>query len=363
MPLTADAPHVPNTVPPLDTISEAFSEAVSRVAVNEYSYRIANATVLVRIVGDSLVAPLTRALAHLVADPVERPDLIINSWDTAESGISPDLPPVDPGMRQAAVVESPHGGPRRWGSPALVGQSEASWTLWRPGFGSLSAVAAGGREAFHWVESAAGIQYWDVSTPFKAIFHRWARERDMQLVHAGAVGVDDRAVLFVGNPGSGKSTTSLVCLSAGMRYLGDDYVIVGLDGPDVHSISCAAKLEAPQAERYGYLMPTIWNGDRLTEEKAVAFVDHRLDDADASCGLSAIVVPRISGRPDTTAEDLTAAEAMRALAPSTMIQMPGSKGEEFAALARLVKKVPTVGLHLGSNLDTIPPVVIDILSG
>ncbi len=362
--LMTDPGTLSPSLPSIDAIADAFEAAADRAPTVDRWFRIADATVQVRIVGESLVTPLTRALAHLAIDPTPRADLVVHSWDTAGSGVAPDLPPVDPKIREAAVVEAPDGGPRRWGSPAIVSDSAEGWALWRPGFASLSMVASGGERAWHWVEAAAGIQYWDVSAPFKAIFHRWARERGMQLVHGGAVGTDEGAVLIVGSPGSGKSTTSLVCLDAGMQYLGDDYVMAGLrPEPRVHSVSCAAKLEVPQAKRYSHLMPTIWNADRLDEEKAVGFVDHHPGAAVGSRPLRAIIVPRVSGLANTTVRELSAGAALFALAPSTMIQMPGSREEEFAAMAEMVRHVPTVGVDLGSDLATIAPVIVEVIHG
>ncbi len=362
--MMADSPTVSPWLPSLEEAARAFQTACGRAPTVERWYRIADAIVVVRIVGYPLVMPLTRALDHLATDPSAQADLEIHCWDTATSGIAPALPPVDPKIKESAVVESVDGGPKRWGSPALVGDSREGWALWRPGFGSLSMVEVGGKRAWHWVEAAAGIQYWDVSTPFKAVFHRWARERGMQLVHGGAVSTKEGAVLIVGSPGSGKSTTSLVCLDAGLEYLGDDYVVVGLDPePRVHSISCAAKLEVSQAKKYRHLMPTVWNEHRLDEEKAVAFVDHRPGGTVGSRPLRAIIVPRISGRARTTTIDLTGGAVLRALAPSTMIQMPGSRSGELAAMAQMVKRLPTVGLQLGYELDTIPPAVRGVIAG
>jgi hypothetical protein len=252
-----------------------------------------------------------------------------------------------------------------WGSPALVAETVDGWVLWRPAFGAVSAVTADASHAWHWVEAADEIRYWDVAAPFKAIIHRWARSRGRQLVHAGAVGTDDGAALLVGSPGSGKSTTSLVCLDAGMRYLGDDYVMVSTEPePQVHSISSAAKLEVPQAKRNPHLMPTIWNGDRLGEkhqEKAVAFLDQAPGAVVGSLPLKIVIVPRVSGQPDTTASKLSGGRAFLALAPSTIIQMPGSRDHEFAAMGELVRQIPAAALHLGSDLSTIAPVIKDLI--
>ena len=50
-----------------------------------------------------------------------------------------------------------------------------------------------------------------------------------QVVHAASVGTKDGAVLIVGKGGSGKSTSALACLNAGMYYLGDDYTLISND--------------------------------------------------------------------------------------------------------------------------------------
>lgn len=353
------------SLPPIEVVSEAYEAAANRLPVIDRWFRIAESVIHVRIAGEPLIEPLTRALAHLSSEPVEHPDIVINCWDRATSGSAPPLPPLDQTLSEGTVTERGDEGLVFWGSPALVGESDEGWALWRPAFGAFSTAAPGATEAWHWVEAADEIPYWDVAAPFKAILHRWARSRGNQLLHAGAVGTDDGAVLLVGSPGSGKSTTSLVCLDAGMKYLGDDYVMVSTDPkPQVHSISCAAKLEVPQAKRHPHLMPTIWNADRLgerREEKAVAFVDHTPGAVAGSVPLKMVIVPRVSGRPNTTAAELSGGRAFLALAPSTIIQMPGSRDDEFAAMGELVRQIPAAALHLGSDLSTIAPVIKDLI--
>jgi hypothetical protein len=353
------------SLPAIEEIAAAFDSAAAGNPVFDRWFRIAGAIFHVRIIGEPLIEPLTRALAHLATEPVEHPDIVINCWDRATSGSAPSLPPLDRAMRESVANERGDEGMVDWGSPTLVADSDEGWAVWRPAFGTFNAMAPGAREAWHWVEAAGGIRYWDVSAPFKAILHRWARQQGKQLVHAGAVGTDDGAALLVGRGGSGKSTTSLVCLDAGMKYLGDDYVMVSLaPEPRVFSTSCAAKLEVPQIRRNPHLMPTIWNGDRLgqeREEKAVAFVDHTPGAVVDSLPLKMVIVPRISGNPLTTVSQLSTGGAFLALAPSTIIQMPGAREHELAAMGALVRKVAVAGLELGSDLSTIAPVIKDVL--
>ncbi|MDJ0497384.1 MAG: hypothetical protein QNJ89_06110 [Acidimicrobiia bacterium] len=353
------------SLPPIGSVAESFDAAAGRLPVFDRWFRIAEAVFHIRIAGEPLVEPLTRALAHLATEPVEQPDIVINCWDRATSGLAPPFPPIDRAMRDGVATERGDEGLIAWGSPTLIADSDEGWAVWRPAFGTFNAVTPGANEAWHWVEAAGGIRYWDVSAPFKAILHRWARARGKQLLHAGAVGTDDGAALIVGKGGSGKSTTSLVCLDAGMKYLGDDYVMVSLDPePRVHSTSCAAKLEVPQIRRHPHLMPTIWNGDRLgeeREEKAVAFVDHTPTALASSLPLKMVIVPRITGATDTKVSQLSGGGAFLALAPSTIIQMPGARNPELAAMGELVRKVSVAGLELGSDLSTIAPAIKELL--
>ena len=358
-------PQATVALPSLPSVAAAFEAAEANTHIIERWVRIGGDVIQLRIAGESLVEPLTRALAHLIVEPHKDPELVINCWDRANAGTAPPLPALDSSLTDGVATDRGDEGLVFWGSPALVATTEDGWALWRPAFGAFSAMVTDATVAWHWVEAAHEIRYWDVAAPFKAILHRWARRRGYQLLHAGAVGTDDGAVLLVGSPGSGKSTTSLVCLEAGMSYLGDDYVMVSLDPePRVHSVSCAAKLEIPQAQRNAHLMPEIWNAGRLGEkheEKAVAFVDHSPGGRIASLPLKMVLVPRVSGKPGTRASKLSGGGAFLALAPSTIIQMPGSRDDEFAAMGDLVRQVPAAALELGSDLASIPPVIEELI--
>ena len=73
--------------------------------------------------------------------------------------------------------------------------------------------------------SSARCQYLDErARPYHKLISAWLDERGIQFVHAGLIGSGDTGVLFVGNGGAGKSTSSVACLRAGLGYLGDDFV-------------------------------------------------------------------------------------------------------------------------------------------
>ena len=72
------------------------------------------------------------------------------------------------------------------------------------------------------------------------------------LIHAGAVSLDDQALLLVGDSGSGKSTTALALVSAGCRYIGDD--------------GCLIRQRSGEVE----LLP-LWSSFRLTDHSLASF--------------------------------------------------------------------------------------------
>ena len=64
------------------------------------------------------------------------------------------------------------------------------------------------------------------AAPFRFLFEEFHRNTGLQLLHAGAVCLDDVAALVIGPSGQGKSTTTAACAMQGLTFLGDDYIIL-----------------------------------------------------------------------------------------------------------------------------------------
>ena len=69
----------------------------------------------------------------------------------------------------------------------------------------------------------------------------------------------------------------------------------------------------------------------------------------------------MSGRPETTVEPSTSSAALKALAPSTMLQLPGDGRDVMRWLAALVRKVPVFTLHAGTQMPGIAAAVAALL--
>ena len=222
--------------------------------------------------------------------------------------------------------------------------------------------------AVYFAPDAARVPSWQRSAPLLTVFHAWLAARGVSLVHAGAVGRGSGGVLLVGRGGSGKSTTALACLRAGLGYASDDYAAVDLataGAPRAHSLFATAKLHGDHARRFPDLAGAIANARDLEREKALFLLDGAGlgDRLLLEMPVRAILLPRVvAERPDSRLVPTTAAAALLALAPSTVLQLPGAGAAALRAMAALVRAVPCFVLELGSDLHAIPRPIEDLLA-
>jgi hypothetical protein len=211
--------------------------------------------------------------------------------------------------------------------------------------------------ALYWTRDVEQIPIWDWGTPLRIILNEWAKLRRLLLVHSGAVGMAEGGVLFAGKSGSGKSTAALACLDdSALLYAGDDYSLLGATPqPHVHSLYSSAKLKGiSDFEHFSHLLPLVANRGRIDEQKALIFLDESYrEKLTAGFPLRAILVPKMSGKSETTCVLSTPMAALKALAPSTLLQLPGFGKETMASLSALVRQVPTYTLHAGTRMRGI----------
>src|SRR5690606_10227789 len=96
------------------------------------------------------------------------------------------------------------------------------------------------------------------------------KEHGMQLTHTGAISNGKTAVLLSGKGGSGKSTTTLACLTEGLYYLGEDYSILA-PGPEVFSIYNSAKWRPHTRTLFPHYESFIENPSTANTEKALVY--------------------------------------------------------------------------------------------
>jgi hypothetical protein len=346
-PQRAAPPGPSSLLDSVDGLQASFDAAVARAGLVERDLFVAGRRIRLRFAGPALVPAIEPAFEHLVArhDESEHPSLTICVWDAVSTGV-PRVPlPPD-------ALHHGENGPRYHGEKDGVVVHAADATL--------SVIEKTQRAALYYVPDANIIPWYQKAAPLKDIVHAWAGWQDLEMLHAGAVGHPDGGVLIAGAAGSGKSTTSLACLGAGHAYAGDDYVLVDVERAFVHSLYSSAKLEWETLDRHPELLQPM---NSRADPKAVAFLANDVPERIASgFPLLAMLLPMITGRDETRAVATAATQALLALAPSTVLQMPGQSQPTLSALTRLVELVLAFRLELGTNISRVPDAVDELIA-
>jgi hypothetical protein len=243
-------------------------------------------------------------------------------------------------------------------------QDERYVTSFFPWYGMLDLLDTARNLGIFWAPRRSALPVWEASMPLRRLLSWWMGRHNRQFVHSAAVGTAEGCALIIGKGGSGKSTTALACLSAGLLYLGDDYIALEAGIPTVaHSLYSSAKLDEASLKRLPHLRPHVANPSRPAEEKGLLFLHdifpHRLR---ASLPVLAILLPVVTGRARTLARPASAGTALAALAPSTLFWLPYAGDAALRAMAAFVRTAPVFTLEVGTDMEQIPAAIAGLLA-
>jgi hypothetical protein len=329
----------------LDLLAAAYLEATRSVGRVERTYAIGARIVRVEAAGEPALKIVDPGLAHLAAPGGGSPELVVQVWDSASSGVHvPGLPSAMSGEAAPAdeVLSAYHAVPQ-----------------------ILTVYERAQRRAVVWVPDASRVPSNELASPLRTLLHWWSRDHGLQFIHGGAVALGGRGVLLAGPSGAGKSTAALACLMAGLDYLGDDYVLVeSRDVPVVHSLYNAGKVQPSHLATFPSLGPLIENGHELPAEKPLWFFQRWLPgQMVASARALAVFVPEVTGNAATSIVPIRASTALAALAPSTIVQLSRADQTSLSAIAAFVAQVPSYRLRSGTDLTAIARTVREFIAG
>lgn len=314
-------------------------------------FRIGGKGVELHFASEPLLELLTPPLSHLaVTDSDDRP-FVVRLWDTASTGVKPPAP----------VWTLDQYGPRGDLRCGLRHQLHASYSV---DAGMLSLFDAGTGHAVCWVRDPERIPAWDLAAPLRPIFAWWASATKGQLTHGAAVGDRGFAVLLTAMGGSGKSTTALACLDSGLSYLGDDYVMLRSgEPPMVCSLYNTAKL-APDHLRQtlphlgGLVLPET---STIQDKVTIQIKDSHPSQLVSMLPLCAVLITEVASNGRTVLGPASRSEVLRAMAPTTIFQLPGAGAVEFGRMAEIIRQVSChrllVGTDIGASVAAIRSVI------
>jgi hypothetical protein len=331
---------------------DAFELAGRRARIVTRECGVGGTLVRLHFAGAAMQSVFFPALAHLTSIAGHGPRLDVCVWDTASTGVA--MPPPE------------------WPLDAYVDRGEirvfqddirAAFSVDGP---TLELWDRTTGRAIVWAADRARVPSYDWAAPARRLFSWWLAYCGLQMIHAGAVGTADGCVLIAGKGGSGKSNTALACLENGLAYLADDYCALEPgDVPVAHSLYGTGKVHADDLDRLTFLAGKVGNADRLPREKALVFLEHHFKtQLTSKAVIKAIVLPRVDQSVQTSIAPASSAEAVRAIAVSTIAQLPYAGGEVLRAVADLVRRVPSFRLHIGHDArHRVPAVMRSLASG
>ncbi|MBZ9996370.1 serine kinase [Mesorhizobium sp. BH1-1-4] len=212
--------------------------------------------------------------------------------------------------------------------------------------------------------SADAFPPWEPGAPLRAFLHWEYAARGMRLTHAGTLGIDGKGILLAGAGGAGKSGTVAAGLLNGLDSVGDDYVLIDLvGGVTARPLFSTLKQDARGFARLGLQQrlaeqgPLNWQGKHtfhigdVTPRPVPAMLD-----------IVALVVPHISGGGASSIMPVSRRDAMIALAPSGIAQMPGERESGFRFFSELTRLLPCFRLSLGTDPAEIAGAIENFLT-
>ena len=335
-------------------LEAAFARALEKSpeSFHESFYTFAGQSVHVRVVGRALAKNIIPSFAHLQTHgpAPDAPRLIIDLWDQHETGIGCQVRFANDNSGWTDLIaKSP--------DSRFVGQQQPRTFACLDRFTNCIVGSIAWREP---------IGVYERAKPLSRLLLEWHNDQNLQVIHAGLLAWKNYGILLVGKSGSGKSTSTLACVCAGLTYLGEDYV--GLqrlpDGSFVgHSLYNSVFLDSSLLTRFSNLTPYVIKGRPDEKKSAIILSQVFPDRLRRVVPIRALLIPRVANTPTSKISPASKGQALLALGPSSLLQLASRRRpQSFTLLAQLIDQIPCYWLESGYDLDAIPRCVKELLA-
>lgn len=218
---------------------------------------------------------------------------------------------------------------------------------------------------FHCVRDFDRLPQYERGAPLRDVLSWILLDHGAQLVHAAAVGEASGGVILAGRGGSGKSTTAAGCFGGRLKVLADDYCLLRKHEGNwsVNAIFDTYKLYPSDAEKIALLNRCESSYSAAAGKRLFYIKRDMLEYTCSGFPLRAIVLLK-RAQPAAAHSHYCAASgasAIRALAPSTLFQLPCSQAKSFELMSSAAKAVPAFELVLGSDRKGVGDALVEIL--
>ncbi len=346
--------HLPSL--PADVVAEyarttvdSFEEAASTQGIMRQVYRINQFRIELQLCREQLWNYVHPALAHAAEDSSLPADLVIHCWAGEPKPPSPLKWYRDSGTAEISHTELP-----------LYGTQLSSDTI-RMALNvhpnTLHLLEMNNNEGYIWFENLAEYPVAWQAAPLFRVLSWWLTAHEHVIVHGSAVGTEAGGFLFVGDSGSGKSTTALACLGSEFGYIADDFCLVSVEKPPtIFCLYNAAKLVGlSDFDRFPGLKPYIRNEQQLSSEKALLMIQEINPQLlRRQSPLKAIIYPKPSDVRSPAFHRVSPWQMLPRMSPVSLRLQPSVARATFHSLARIAESVPCYEMAVGDDVTQIP---------
>jgi hypothetical protein len=335
-----------------NALRDAFDKASQRCPQEIVckTLRIAEQVVRIRIVGRGLAQIVLAPFSHLeVVVSQLPPQLRIDAWDQQATGVACEGLPADTDLTGLGVV---------------VRSVEQQYFRLERGHSSMW-LNTRTNDLLCWFAASPSLTIEERSKPFYRLLYLWLQAHDITMIHSGLIARNGHGALLTGKGGVGKSTSVLSCISAGFESVGDDYVALKISNkaePRGYSLFSSCCVRRDSIHHFSNLKQLISQPDSSDEDKFVLILGSRFGDRlITSVPISVILLPRVTGGASVSICRASPIDALRSVAPSSLLLMPDGNSAAFNRIAELVDLVPAYWLNLGGPIDKVPPAIVEFM--
>jgi hypothetical protein len=328
-----------------EALDGAANAAFARLGRCDSAIEVAGHRIRLSFAGKALQDQVMRAFRHIEAPATTDCEIEVFAWDTAQSGVgmSPET---------GRLIERLQATGKEQAIPALSATEQG-----------IHFFDSKTNRGYQWIRDAGELDEANKAAPLRLTLGYALAGRGLYAMHAAALRTGDSGFLLCGTSGAGKSTTSLACAGAGFEFAADDFCFVEVHGSGVtaHSIYASAKVFEHRLSDLPDFDPLVSNRDKLEAEKAISFLaEGGMYQLARSFELDALIILASKGQATPSLRRISPMEALRAIAPNTLIFFRSST-YHLAALRDIVARVPCFALDLAGDIEANPPAIETLL--
>ena len=196
-----------------------------------------------------------------------------------------------------------------------------------------------------WCLDVAELPEWEFGAPMRNLISWALMDFNLFLIHAAGVGTEHGGGLIAGPSGVGKSTSTIACIKSGLKTVGDDYCVMGIEPtPMIYGLYGLAKIHPNSMSA---LMVNMSEARfRRQDGKVHIPINEAMIPA---MPLRTLITPRIT-QDTLDSFPISSREAFLKISANNILQSTLLRDKLFLGISAMTRAIPSYALEVGPNL-------------